>query len=98
MSTLLNTRITELLGCKYPVIQTAMGWVADPKLVAATGNAGGFGFLAGATIPPEQMEANILEVKSLTDANFGVNFGADSGSDSGAEFSASSQLRPRFRC
>ena len=74
MSTLLNTRITELLGCKYPVIQTAMGWVADPKLVAATGNAGGFGFLAGATIPPEQMEANILEVKSLTDANFGVNF------------------------
>ena len=77
MSTLLNTRITELLGCKYPVIQTAMGWVADPKLVAATGNAGGFGFLAGATIPPEQMEANILEVKSLTDANFGVNFGTE---------------------
>ena len=74
MSTLLDTRITELLGCKYPIIQTAMGWVADPKLVAATGNAGGFGFLAGATIPPEQMEANILEVKSLTDANFGVNF------------------------
>ncbi|WP_372862355.1 NAD(P)H-dependent flavin oxidoreductase [Spongiibacter sp.] len=74
MSTLLNTRITELLGCKYPIIQTAMGWVADPKLVAATGNAGGFGFLAGATIPPERMEADILEVKSLSDANFGVNF------------------------
>ncbi|POP51133.1 NAD(P)H-dependent flavin oxidoreductase [Zhongshania marina] len=74
MSNLLNTRITELLGCRYPVIQTAMGWVADPQLVAGTGNAGGFGFLAGATIPPSQMEADILKVKSLTDANFGVNF------------------------
>jgi NAD(P)H-dependent flavin oxidoreductase YrpB (nitropropane dioxygenase family) len=51
-----------------------MGWVADPHLVAATGNAGGFGFLAGATIPPEQMEADILKVKELTSANFGVNF------------------------
>lgn len=74
MSELLSTRITELLGCKYPIIQTAMGWVADPHLVAGTGNAGGFGFLAGATIPPEQMEADILKVKELTDANFGVNF------------------------
>ncbi|MCB1616435.1 MAG: nitronate monooxygenase [Pseudomonadales bacterium] len=70
----LNTRITELLGCQYPVIQTAMGWVADPHLVAGTCNAGGFGFLAGATIPPEQMEADILKVKALTSANFGVNF------------------------
>ena len=70
----LNTPITELLGCKYPIIQTAMGWVAGPELVAASGNAGAFGFLAGATIPPQEMEANILKVKSLSNANFGVNF------------------------
>lgn len=68
------TRLTELLGCKYPIVQTAMGWVADPKLVAATGNAGGFGFLAGATIPPEELERDILRVKELTTAPFGVNF------------------------
>lgn len=74
MSDALNTRITQLLGCKYPIIQTAMGWVADPNLVAGTCNAGGFGFLAGATIPPEQMESDILKVKSLTKNNFGVNF------------------------
>lgn len=74
MSDALNTRITELLGCKYPIIQTAMGWVADPYLVAGTCNAGGFGFLAGATIPPEEMERDILKVKELTDKNFGVNF------------------------
>lgn len=70
----LQTPLTELLGCKYPIVQTAMGWVADPVLVAATGNAGGFGFLAGATIEPEKMEADILKVKELTSANFGVNF------------------------
>lgn len=74
MSDALNTRITQLLGCKYPIIQTAMGWVADPNLVAGTCNAGGFGFLAGATIPPEEMERDILRVKELTDKNFGVNF------------------------
>jgi nitronate monooxygenase len=70
----LNTRLTELLGCRYPIIQTAMGWVADPKLVAATGNAGGFGFLAGATIEPAQMEAAIIETQRLSAAPFGVNF------------------------
>ena len=71
---MLETRLTELLGCRYPIVQTAMGWVADPKLVAATGNAGGFGFLAGATIPPDEIERDILAVKELTSANFGVNF------------------------
>ncbi|MFK0571077.1 NAD(P)H-dependent flavin oxidoreductase [Endozoicomonas sp.] len=70
----METRLTKLLGCQYPVIQTAMGWVADPKLVAATCNAGAFGFLAGATIPPEEMEAAILATKKLTDKPFGVNF------------------------
>ncbi|MDB5995779.1 MAG: 2-nitropropane dioxygenase [Pseudomonas sp.] len=74
MAISLNTRLTELLGCRYPIIQTAMGWVADPKLVAATGNAGGFGFLAGATIEPQQMEAAIVETRRLTDQPFGVNF------------------------
>lgn len=74
MTVSLNTRLTELLGCRYPIIQTAMGWVADPKLVAATGNAGGFGFLAGATIEPARMEAAILETRRLTDKPFGVNF------------------------
>jgi NAD(P)H-dependent flavin oxidoreductase YrpB (nitropropane dioxygenase family) len=71
---MLQTRLTTLLGCKYPIVQTAMGWVADPRLVAGSCNAGGFGFLAGATIPPEEMERDILQVKTLTDKPFGVNF------------------------
>lgn len=71
---MLETRLTKLLGCQYPIVQTAMGWVADPKLVAASCNAGAFGFLAGATIPPNEMERDILRVKELTEKPFGVNF------------------------
>ena len=71
---MLETRLTKLLGCDYPIVQTAMGWVADPRMVAGSCNAGGFGFLAGATIAPEEMEKDILRVKALTDRPFGVNF------------------------
>lgn len=71
---MLQTRLTDKLGCRYPIVQTAMGWVADPKLVAGSCNAGGFGFLAGATIPPAEIERDILRVKELTGAPFGVNF------------------------
>ena len=70
----MNTRLTELLGCRYPIIQTAMGWVADAKLVAATIEAGGFGFLACAVMTPAEIDQGIREIKSLTAAPFGVNF------------------------
>jgi len=70
----LKTRLTELLGCEYPIIQTAMGWVADANLVAATCNAGGFGFLAGAVMTPAEVEAGILRIKEKTNKPFGVNF------------------------
>ena len=70
-----DTPLCALLGCKYPVIQTAMGWVAGSNLVAATTNAGGFGFLAGATIDADKIEAEIVRVKTLTqDRPFGLNF------------------------
>jgi NAD(P)H-dependent flavin oxidoreductase YrpB (nitropropane dioxygenase family) len=51
-----------------------MGWVATPELVAAASNAGAFGFLAAATIPPPEVEAAIARVQSLSDRPFGVNF------------------------
>jgi NAD(P)H-dependent flavin oxidoreductase YrpB (nitropropane dioxygenase family) len=71
---MLDTRLTQLLGCRYPIVQTAMGWVADPTLVAGSCNAGGFGFLAGATIPADEIERDIQAVKAKTDQPFGVNF------------------------
>ena len=70
----LKTRLTDLLGCEYPIIQTAMGWVANPNLVAATCNAGGIGFLAGAVMTPEEVDAGIQAIKAKTDKPFGVNF------------------------
>ena len=70
----METRLTTLLGSQYPVIQTAMGWIADANLVASTGRAGGFGFLAGAVMSPAEVEAGISVIRAQTDAPFGVNF------------------------
>jgi nitronate monooxygenase len=70
----LHTRLCELLGCRYPIVQTGMGWVATPELVAAACNAGAFGFLAGATIRPDEIDAEIERTRALTERPFGVNF------------------------
>ncbi len=74
MSSALKTRLCEILGIRYPIIQTGMGWVATPELVAAVSNAGAIGFLAAATIPPGEVAAEIEKTKALTDRPFGVNF------------------------
>ncbi|GGN84131.1 NAD(P)H-dependent flavin oxidoreductase [Nocardia rhizosphaerihabitans] len=73
----LRTPLTELVGIEHPVVQTGMGWVAGPRLVAATANAGGLGILASATMTFEELEAAIAKTKSLTDKPFGVNIRAD---------------------
>jgi NAD(P)H-dependent flavin oxidoreductase YrpB (nitropropane dioxygenase family) len=70
----LDTRLCSLLGIRYPIIQTGMGWVAQPRLVAATCNAGAIGFLATATIAPNEVDAAIAQVQDLTASPFGVNF------------------------
>ena len=70
----LHTILTERLGCRVPVIQTAMGWVAEPSLVIASSNAGAFGFLGAAVMTPDECRAKILAVRQGTDRPFGVNF------------------------
>ena len=60
---LLKTALTELTGVRHPVVQTGMGWVAGPRLVVGTANAGGLGILASATMTIEELEHAILEVK-----------------------------------
>ena len=70
----LRTEICDLLGVRYPIIQTGMGWVATPELVAAVSNAGAIGFLAAATLRPEEVEGEIEKIHALTDQPFGVNF------------------------
>ncbi|AHK28385.1 2-nitropropane dioxygenase [Rhodococcus opacus PD630] len=76
MSTL-RTALTELVGVQHPVVQTGMGWVAGPRLVAGTANAGGLGILASATMTYEELEAAVAKTKTLTDKPFGVNIRAD---------------------
>lgn len=74
---LLKTPLTELVGVRHPVVQTGMGWVAGPRLVSGTANAGGLGILASATMTHEELEKAIVEVKGRTDKPFGVNLRAD---------------------
>ncbi len=61
----------------FPLVQTGMGWVAGPRLVAATCEAGGLGVLASATMTLDQLAAAIAEVRGRTQAPFGVNLRTD---------------------
>lgn len=69
----MKTRITELLGIEYPVIQGGMAWVAEYHLAAAVSEAGGLGLIGAASAPPEIVREQIREAKKLTDKPVGVN-------------------------
>ena len=69
----MKTRITELLGIEYPIIQGGMAWVAESHLAAAVSAAGGLGLIGGANAPAEVIRNYIREVKAVTDKPFGVN-------------------------
>jgi len=73
----LHTRICEMFGIEYPIIQTGMGWVSGASLTSATSQAGGLGILAAATMTFRELEQAIAKVKSRTDKPFGVNMRAD---------------------
>ncbi|MEU7231104.1 NAD(P)H-dependent flavin oxidoreductase [Streptomyces chrestomyceticus] len=75
----MTTALTELTGVRHPVVQTGMGWVAGPRLVSATAEAGALGILASATMSTERLRAAVREVASRTDRPFGVNLRADAG-------------------
>ena len=69
----MKTRITELLGIQYPIIQGGMAWVAENNLAAAVSAAGGLGLIGGANAPAEVIRDYIKKVKEVTDKPFGVN-------------------------
>jgi NAD(P)H-dependent flavin oxidoreductase YrpB (nitropropane dioxygenase family) len=70
----LHTVMVERLGCRWPIIQTAMGWVAEPSLVIGSCEAGAFGFLGAAVMTPDEVREKLLAVRRGTDKPFGVNF------------------------
>jgi enoyl-[acyl-carrier protein] reductase II len=70
----MKNRVTEMLGCKYPVIQGAMGIISNPEMVAAVSEAGGYGLLATAFADNIEIVRNqVTATKQLTDKPFGVN-------------------------
>jgi len=73
----LQTPICSLLGVRWPIVQTGMGWVAGPRLASATSEAGGLGILASATMTYEQLVAAVREMKERTERPFGVNVRSD---------------------
>ncbi|HEY4928722.1 MAG TPA: nitronate monooxygenase [Acidimicrobiales bacterium] len=73
----LHTPFCDLVGVRYPIVQTGMGWVAGPRLVAATAEAGGLGVLASATMTYDELVTAIAEVRSRTEKPFGVNMRTD---------------------
>ncbi|MBA3979636.1 MAG: nitronate monooxygenase [Alcanivorax sp.] len=70
----MKTRITELLGIRYPIVQGGMQNVGYAELAAAVSNAGGLGIITGLTQPtPEDLDKEIRRCKEMTDKPFGVN-------------------------
>ena len=74
MGEVLHTVMTQRLGCRWPIIQTAMGWIAEPGLVIASSEAGAFGFLGAAVMTPPEARQKLLAIRRGTDKPFGVNF------------------------
>ena len=70
----MRTRVTELLGIQYPIVQGGMQWVGRAELASAVSNAGGLGILTALTQPtPEDLAREIRRTRGMTDRPFGVN-------------------------
>ncbi len=69
----LHTALCDLLGIEYPILQSGMGGIAGPDLVAAVSHAGALGIIAGLNVAPEDLRKMIRRVRELTDRPFGVN-------------------------
>lgn len=70
----MKTRITEMLGIRYPIVQGGMQWVGTAEMAAAVSNAGGLGILTALTQPtPDALAREIDRCRAMTDRPFGVN-------------------------
>ena len=69
----LTTRITEMLGIDYPIVQAPMGWIARSQLASAVSNAGGLGIIETSSGELDAVRREISAMRDLTDKPFGVN-------------------------
>ena len=73
----MKTKVTELLGIEYPIIQGGMAWVAEYHLAAAVSEAGGLGLIGAASAPAEWVRDQIREAKKITDKPLRREYHAD---------------------
>ncbi|MCI9494754.1 MAG: enoyl-[acyl-carrier-protein] reductase FabK [Adlercreutzia mucosicola] len=69
----MKTRITELLGIEYPVVQGAMARIADGGLAGAVSEAGGLGIIACGGASPEWIREEVARARAITDKPIGIN-------------------------
>lgn len=68
-----RSRVAEMLGVDYPIIQAPMGWIARSQLASAVSNAGGLGIIETSSGELDNIKTEIAKMRSLTDKPFGVN-------------------------
>jgi len=69
----IDTRVTRLLGVRYPILQAPMGWIARSQLASAVSNAGALGIIETSSGELEAVRLEIAKMRELTDKPFGVN-------------------------
>jgi enoyl-[acyl-carrier protein] reductase II len=69
----IDTRVTRLLGVRYPIVQAPMGWIARAQLASAVSNAGGLGIIETSSGELDAVRGEIVKMRDLTDKPFGVN-------------------------
>ena len=69
----LDTRVTQLLGTRYPIVQAPMGWIARSRLASAVSRAGACGIIETSSGELDAVRGEILRMRELTDKPFGVN-------------------------
>src|SRR5271170_5946367 len=70
---MIKTRITEMLGVEFPIVQAPMGWIARAALASAVSNAGGMGIIETSSGELDAVRGEIAKMRSLTSKPFGVN-------------------------
>jgi enoyl-[acyl-carrier protein] reductase II len=66
-------RVTEMTGTDYPIIQAPMGWIARARLASAVSNAGGLGVIETSSGELDNIKAEVVKMRELTDKPFGMN-------------------------
>lgn len=70
---MIKTKICDIIGIKYPIIQGGMAWIADASLACAVSNAGGLGLISAMNLDSKWIKQEIKKAKDMTDKPFGVN-------------------------